>query len=614
MGRVNQVGMRTVSFGLVVLLFAWSGAALAQVLKSEPTFEVIIDENVMVPMSDGTLMAVDVYRPDAEGKFPTLLERTPYNKSNFVGNAYFAERGFVYVESDTRGRFNSKGAFYPFLDDAWLENRDGFDTVNWVAKQPWSNGEVGVAGGSHTGQTAYMIGPTQPEPMKAIFARESASNLRDHWVFRGGAFEHGFITAWTARTFGPNVIEKAYEGAQRDNELAKLASAVADQANGYWNLPLNEYPVFKSTPGWQFYYDWVTNAKDGPYWWQQAIELKHNRFEVPVFHLGGWYDIFQDGTIKNFLGIQKNGATELARNNQKLVIGPWVHGPSNVGKTEVGEMMFPGADIYPDGDELSYDTLRRRWFDVWNKGMDTGFTKEPPVLIYVMGDNKWRFEDEWPLARTQYTNYYFGGGQSGTIVSVNDGTLSAKTPQGAQNADSYEYDPLNPIMSNGGNALFIANGPLDQRESNARSLTYTSAVLTEDLEVTGPIKAVLHAMSSAVDTDWVVTLTEVYPDGRSMLIQDGILRARFRGSQTDPTLIEPGKIYEYEVDLWATSNVFKAGNRIRVAVQSSNFPRWDRNLNTAESPETGAKSVVALNTVFRDSVRPSHIVLPVIPR
>lgn len=613
MNTSNRVGVCGISLGLVVLLTTWSATVLAQ-SKAEPIYDIIVEEDVMIPMSDGTLLATDVYRPDVEGKFPALVERTPYNKSSFVGNAYFAERGYVYVEQDVRGRFKSAGVFYPFLDDAWLERRDGFDTVQWITEQPWSNGVVGATGGSHSGQTAYMIAPTQPPALKAIFARESASNLRDHWVFRGGAFEHAFITAWATRLFGPNIVERAYEGEKKENELSKLKSAIEDQANAFWHLPLSEYPVFKSTPGWQFYYDWVTNANDGPYWWQQAIELKHNRFAVPVLHLGGWFDIFLDGTIKNFVGIQKNGATPLARNNQKLIIGPWYHGPSYVGKTEVAEMVYPGADTYPDGEELNYDTLRRKWFDVWNRAQDTGFIDEPPVLIYVMGDNKWRFENEWPLARTQYTNYYFGGGHSGTIDSVNDGTLSAKAPEGAQSADSFKYDPLDPIMTIGGATLFIPNGPRDQREADARSLTYTSDILTEDLEATGPVKAVLYGMSSAVDTDWVVKLSEVYPDDRSMLVADGILRARFRDSQTNPTLIEPDKIYRYEVDLWATSNAFKAGNRIRVSVHSSNFPRWDRNLNTAESPETGAKSVVALNTIVRDELRPSHIVLPIIPR
>jgi putative CocE/NonD family hydrolase len=333
-----------------------------------------------------------------------------------------------------------------------------------------------------------------------------------------------------------------------------------------------------------------------------------------VYHVGGWYDIFLAGTLNNYTGIRSHGATPEARHNQKLIVGPWIQGPDNVGKVEVGEMNYPGADTYPDGEALNYATLRRKWFDVWLKDMDTGFTKEKPVLLYVMGNNVWRFEDSWPLARAQDTLFYFHGGSSGSSASLNDGLLSMEKPADAQSPDSFKYDPLDPVMTVGGNTLFIPSGPRDNRQAEQRSLTYTSEVLNEDLEVTGPVTAVLYGMSSAVDTDWTVTVTDVYPDGRSMLVVDGIQRARFRDSQTDPTLIEPDKIYRYEVDLWATSNVFKAGHRIRVSVQSSNFPRWSRNLNTAESPETGARSVVALNTVFHDELRPSHVVLPVVPR
>jgi putative CocE/NonD family hydrolase len=328
---------------------------------------------------------------------------------------------------------------------------------------------------------------------------------------------------------------------------------------------------------------------------------------VPVAHLGGWYDIFLNGTIKNYLGIQARGGGG-ARGNQKLVIGPWIHGPKNVGAVQVGALTFPGADL------VQYNEIRLPWFDHWLKGMHTSAVDEPSVLIYVMGDNAWRAEHEWPLARTRYTKFYFHGGTSGSIASLNDGTLSTAAPRGAESPDTFRYDPLDPIPTLGGNTLFIPSGPQDHRDADARSLTYSSEPLPADLEVTGPITAVLHAMSSAVDTDWVVRLTDVYPDGRSINIADGILRARYRESRTTPTLIEPGTLYEYTIDLWATSTVFKAGHRLRVSVHSSSFPRWDRNLNTAESPEVGARTEVALNTIFHDELRPSHIVLPVIPR
>lgn len=611
MGYRRRIWSITVA-GLAAVIALSGRPALAAHERSEPGGEVVVEENVMVPMSDGTRLAADIYRPRAAGRYPALVERTPYDKKNSseiqVGaHRFFAERGYVVVIQDTRGRYASDGVFYPNLDDAWLARRDGFDTVQWIAQQPWSNGKVGVIGGSQSGQTAYMIGPTQPPALTSMFVRESASDLHEEWFYRGGAFEHGFVTGWTGISFGSDILRRSLTGRELEAALGTLKAFADNRANFYWYLPLVEFPVFKIAPGFRFYYDWVKNANDGPYWWQQDVGLRHHLFQVPVYHLGGWYDIFLIGTIRNYLGIRDTGGPA-ARPNQKLVIGPWIHGPKNVGVTTVGALTFPGADA------VQYNEIRLRWFDYWLKGLHTGVTDEPPVLIYVMGDNVWRTEERWPLAQTRYTTFYFHGGRSGSVDSLNDGTLSTAPPGATEHPDTFKYDPLDPVPTLGGNTLFIASGPQDHRDADARSLTYTSEVQGRDLEVTGPITAVLHAMSSAVDTDWTVRLSDVYPDGRSINIADGIVRARYRESRVAPTLLEPGKLYRYEVDLWATSNVFKAGHRLRVSVHSSNFPRWDRNLNTAESPELGATPQPALNTVFHDELRPSHIVLPVIPR
>jgi putative CocE/NonD family hydrolase len=593
----------------LALLFAGVPAAAQQL--SQPAYKVITERYVMVPMADGTRLAIDIYRPDAPGKFPALVERTPYDKTKSseiqVGaHTFFAERGYVFLVQDTRGRFASEGKFYPFLDDAWLSNRDGYDTVQWVAQQPWSDGKVGVLGGSYTGQTAYMIAPTQPPALRALFVRESAADLFDHWVYRGGAFELGFIATWSTRTFGPDIVARASpedpEGAKR-----RLDAAIASQEQDLRHLPLATYPPLRWAPGWQYFYDWVGHNQDGPFWWQQNVGRQHSRFQVPVAHLGGWYDIFLKGTIDNFQGLQKNAGTSLARANQKLVIGPWIHGPTNVGKVEVGELKFSGAD------EVDLNRTRLKWFDHWLKGIDTGVTSEPPILIYVMGENRWRTENEWPPARARITPYYLRAGAAGNAATLYDGQLSLQPPSAADDSASYAYDPSDPVPTLGGNTLYVPSGPADQRRAETKSLTFTSAPLQEDLEVTGPVRAVLHAKSSAVDTDWVVRLSDVYPDGRSILIVDGILRARYRESVTEPTLITPGHVYRYEVDLWATSNVFKAGHRLRVSVASSNFPRWNRNLNTAESPEVGTLFETAVNTIYFDAPRPSHILLPVIP-
>ncbi len=597
-------------FALALIIIAGSPAAAQQ--SSQPRYKVITERDVMVPMSDGTRLAIDIHRPDAPGKFPALVERTPYDKTKSseiqVGaHTFFAERGYVFLVQDTRGRFASEGEFYPFLDDGWLKNRDGYDTVQWIAQQPWSDGKVGVLGGSYTGQTAYMIGPTQPPAMQALFVRESASDLFDHWVYRGGAFELGFVAAWSTRTFGPDIVARAHGGADADNAKRRLDAAIARLDKDFWHLPLTAYPPLDWAPGWRYFYDWVGQNKDGPYWWQQNLGLNHHRFQVPVAHLGGWYDIFLKGTIENFLGLRKHAATALARDNQKLVIGPWIHGPTNVSKVEVGEMRFPGAD------QVDFNAIRLKWFDHWLKGIDTGVTREPPILIYVMGANRWRTENEWPPARARFTPYYLRAGQGGSAATLYDGNLSVQPPTGAEGPARYEYDPRDPVPTLGGSTLFIPTGPTDHRKADVRSLTFTSEPLKEDLEVTGPVKAVLYATSSAVDTDWVVRFSDVHPDGRSILIVDGILRARYRESKRAPTLIEPDRVYRYDIDLWATSNVFKMGHRLRVSVTSSNFPRWDRNLNTAEGPEIGAHPRTAFNTVFFDPQRPSHIVLPVIP-
>jgi uncharacterized protein len=602
-----------IAVALLLAVFTVAPRISAAQTASEPRFEVIVEENVMVPMTDGTKLAADIYRPKADGKFPALVERTPYDKKvsseiRVDAHLYFAKRGYIFIVQDTRGRFASEGKFYPNLDDAWLTRRDGFDTVEWIAKQPWSDGQVGVIGGSQTGQTAYFIGPTQPAALKSMFVRESASDLHAHWYYRGGAFEHGFVTPWAANTFGPNVVVKNLEGEAQKAAAAALKHYSDNRKTMDMHLPLVDFPLFKDLPGFQFYYDWVRHQADGPYWWQQNVGLRHNMFTIPVYHLGGWYDIFLDGTIKNYVGIREKGGTPAARNGQKLVIGPWIHGPTNVSATTVGSLTFP------DADKVTLNDIRLRWFDYHLKGMDNGVMREPPVLIYVMGDNKWRQENEWPLARTQFTKYFFHRGPSGSIDSLNDGRLSTSPPKGAAAADAFLYNPGDPLPTLGGNTLFIATGPQDHRTVDARSLTYTSDPLDRDLEITGPVKAVLYGMSSAVDTDWTVRLSEVYPDGRSINIVDGIVRARYRNSPAQPELQEPNKVYQYELDLWATSNVFKAGNRLRVSVHSSNFPRWSRNLNTAESPEVGARYETAINTVLKDELRSSHIVLPIIPR
>ena len=563
-----------------------------------------------LPCGTGTVLRANITRPNVDGKFPVLLERTPYNKEggseNGVGSPeFFAQRGYVVIIQDVRGRFASDGDFYPFRDDGAGVNRDGYDTIEWAAVQPWSDGNVGTIGGSYSGATQYRNALSRPPHLRAMFVRESSADYYQEWVYRSGAFELAFDMAWAHGVTLTNLAHLA-EGEDFNRQEGRLERIKEEMDSWYERLPIHPCPFLEGLSDW--YNDWLQHPTDGGYWDTFNIDKFHDQVETPIYHQGGWFDIFLTGTFKHYVGIKQHGRTEKARQSQKLIVGPWVHGPGNINTQFAGEFDF-GVDAAKD-----FNEMRLPWFDYWLKGIDTGIMDTPPVRIFVMGRNEWRDEADWPLPDTQYTNYYLHSGQSSSIKSLNDGTLSSKPPEGSENPDSFVYDPLQPVPTQGGNTLNIPNGVYDQREVEQRCLTFTSEPLAEELEVTGPVKAVIYGLSSAPDTDWVVRLTDVHPDGYSRLLCDGILRARYRDSFEHPELLEVGKIYRYEIDMWATSNVFLPGHRIRVSVTSSCFPRFDRNLNTGGSIHKEAAGQVAINTVMHDEMRPSHIVLPVIKR
>ena len=571
---------------------------------SHPVHDVKVLRNVGATMRDRTVLYSDVYLPDAGGAFPVIIERTPYDKSGrfaAVGR-FYAARGYAVVIQDTRGRYTSEGDFYPFEHEGWQETRDGYDTVEWAASQPWSDGKVGMIGGSYSGVTQYGAAPTRPPHLAAMFVRESSSDYHEEWTYRGGALELAFSLYWAVymtKTGVPRLVAPDLVAAteQRLNE--------AFEQRGVWYefLPLGSMPVLDGLIGW--YRDWLEHPDDGPYWQQWNVAGQHDQIDVPIYHLGAWYDIFLRGTLENYKGIRDKGMSGRTRKGQKLIIGPWEHGPYGIGQSNLA-----GIDFGPEA-AVDLDALRLRWFDHHLKEMDTGLAEEPPVRIFVMGKNEWRYASNWPPEDLQYTGYYFHSAASGSAASLNDGSLSPVPPAGAEDPDSYTYDPHNPVRTRGGGTLGIPAGPYDQRPAEAGCLTYTTEPLQQGVEVTGPVTGVLYASSDALDTDWVVKLCDVYPDGRSILVADGILRARYRDSRESPSLLEPDRVYRCEVDLWATSNFFAEGHRIRVAVSSSNFPRFDRNLNTGGEFGKESQGVVALNTLFHDAERPSHILLPV---
>jgi putative CocE/NonD family hydrolase len=577
---------------------------------SQPEFETTFEQDVEVPMRDGAILRADMTKPDGPGPFPTLIERTPYGKGGGSENSvrapeFFARRGYAVLIQDVRGRFTSDGDFYPFRDDGAGVLRDGYDTVEWAATQDWCDGNVGMIGGSYSGATQYRAAMSRPPHLRAQFVRESSADYYREWVYRDGAHEHGFSLYW-ARVVTNQNLARLVPAQDLEQQQSMFKTIGDDIDDWYERLPLAPCPFLEGLADW--HNDFLAHPQDGPYWWELAVDRYHDQIETPIYHLGGWFDIFLAGTLKNYTGLRQRARTEAARRAQKLIIGPWIHGSSNTNVTKAGDIDF-GPDAARDINEL-----RLPWFDHLLKGQQTGILDEPPVQIFVMGRNQWRAEQDWPLPDTQYCKYYLHDGTSGSVDSLADGTLSANPPSGSEHPDSFEYDPDHPVASIGGNTLGIPGGAVDHREIDERCLTYTSAPLETELEVTGPVKAVLYAMSSAPDTDWVVRLEDVDGDGFSRNVCDGILRARYRNSYEHPEPLEPGKIYRFEIDLWATSNAFLPGHRLRVAITSSCFPRFDRNLNTGGPIHREAKGLIAINTVLHDQERPSHIVLPVIDR
>lgn len=562
------------------------------------TNEFTVLTDLVQPMRDGTRLRADLYLPKGDGPFPTLVERTPYTKENSSemragAPQFFAERGYAVLVQDVRGRFKSEGRYIPFHDDGWGVNRDGYDTVEWVAAQPWCNGKVGTIGGSYSGATQYRMAPTRPPHLRAMYVRESSADYHGEWVYRGGAFELAFMHEWTVRWTYNNLARLA-PPAEYDRLKGILEKANDEASSWLKQLPLNPNPLVAGLDDW--YNDFLSHPDDGPFWWRWNIERMHHEIETPMVHCGGWFDIFLIGTIKNYLGMKAKARTAEARHGQRLIIGPWVHGPLGTATSVQGEVDFGPAAIH------DYNELRLPWFDYWLKGQNNGVLDQPPVELFVMGEDKWRSADTYPLPNTQQTPWYLH----------ESGKLNPAASAGAESADSYLYDPNDPVPTLGGNTLNIANGAYDQRPIEGRCLVYTSEPLPHDLTIIGPVTCILHAMSSAPDTDWVVRLTDVHPDGFSRYLCDGILRARYRAAQTTPTLLTPHQIYEFVVDLWATANTFKAGHRIRVAVTSSCFPRFDRNLNTGGPFGLEASGQAAINTIFHDAMRPSRILLPVV--
>ena len=580
---------------LAAFLFALAASEFTALSRADTDkYEVTVERNAAAKMRDGVTLHADIYRPKADGKFPVLLVRTPYDKQGIMNfGLRAAERGYVVIAQDVRGRFTSEGEWYPFKN----ESLDGYDTVEWAAALPYSNGKVGMFGGSYVGATQYLAAIAKPPHLAGICPTVTASNYHDGWTYQGGAFEQWFDESWSSG-LALDTLRRRSEKGLNPFEGSKV-------------LPLLSYPVLEgpSPTGVALYFtDWLEHPNYDHYWKTISIEDHYADIQVPVLGVGAWYDIFLGGTLRNYVRLKTEAGTEAARHGQRLevTVGGHAGGGRKIGAVDFGEKL-------PKDD----DEAMLRWYDWLLKGQANGVEKEKPVKIFVMGKNEWREEDDWPLARAKSTRYYLHSAGAANGLSGN-GVLNSAAP-GEEKADQYIYDPGDAAPTIGGplccQALPTGVGPQDQRPAEERHdvLVYTTAPFTKDTEVTGPVSLDLYVSTSAVDTDFTGKLVDVWPDGFAENLTEGILRLRYRNSQEKPELANPGETYRITVDLWATSNVFLAGHKLRLEVSSSNFPRFDRNLNTGEEQARATRMIKATNVVYHDKAHPSAVILPVLP-
>ena len=495
-----------------------------------------------------------------------ILARTPYDKNAVESiERVIADHGYIAIVQDCRGRYASEGAWYAFKN----EDTDGYDTVEWAAKVPGSDGRVVMWGGSYAAITQVLTAVASPPHLAGLAPFMVPSNFHEGVIYQGGAFEKLLADDWSGSVNADAVTHKP---------------------------PSDLHSI-------DFYRDWLLHPSYDKYWQLLTIDSRPQAIQVPVLYLSGWYDIFLSGALHNFESVSTGGLPAV-RAKQRLVVGPWTHGASE----KVGERDF--------GQAAALDPLLTiRWYDYLLKGAADPTSAQKPVRIYVMGSNVWRDEEAWPLARARSTRFYLHSGGKGNTLT-GDGTLSTDAP-GNEAFDQYVYDPAKPVPTNGGSLCCsgVKLGVFDQRPIEQRPdvLVYTSAPFKKNFEVTGWIPVDLYVKSSAVDTDLTVKLIDVRPDGYAQNLTDGILRLRYRNSPETQELMKPGEIYKVTVNAGATSNVFLPGHRLRIEVSSSNNPRFDTNANTATTPAVEINPVSATNTILHDSKHPSAILLPVIP-
>jgi putative CocE/NonD family hydrolase len=579
-------------------------APVSDPLLSQPKFEVKVEAGTKIAMRDGVKLATDIYLPQSKGKASVILIRTPYKKEMVeIQGRYYARRGYAVAIQDCRGRFGSEGVWEPFIN----EPKDGYDTIEWLAAQPWSNGKVGMIGGSYVGWVQWWAASQRPPHLVTIIP-----NVAPPDPFYNIPYEHGaffiFGAIWWADVLESKATgdfsgvafskigEKRYGQMLRALPVIDLDKAVLGKENAYWR-------------------QWIAHPTDDD-WWAPADFLHNLRdVNIPAFHQSGWFDGDGIGTKLNYLQMKEYGHP-----NQKLTIGPWGH--TDTAARKIGDHDFgPQAVI-----DLQRDYLR--WFDYWLKGVDNGIAREPLVSIFVMGSNQWLHGNSYPLPETKFTKLYFSGAGKANS-SKGDGRLTFDEPPPGAPPDKYVYDPGDPTpdpdfyetTEEQDKQVRSADEKKSEAEAHHEKVTgerqdilvYQTEVLREPLTFAGPVSATIYASSSAQDTDWFATLVEIEKDGKTFTLAAGKLRARFRNSVHKPEPLNPGQIYEYKLDLWQTGITVPAGDRLRVEVASADFPMFSRNLNTGGHNETETAFVSARQVIYHDKQHPSHVLLPVIP-
>jgi hypothetical protein len=566
-------------------------------------------------MRDGVTLMSNVYRPAAGGPYPVLLARLPYGKDLPLGTSFLdpvkaAGAGYIVVVQDVRGRYRSEGKFVPFV----REYEDGYDTVEWAASHPKSNGSVGTYGLSYFGKTQWHAAVMRPPSLKSMAPALTWGNHLNGVQMRGGVQELGLMQFWAQSSLTLDLLFRKYDEDREKigEKLPSLVSTIDEllAGGGYDVLPLTDLPNPDELA--PFVEGGFGRGVDHEGWDYLNIEGKYDSVDAPTFHIGGWYDCFVGETLKQYEAMKARSSGAGMR-PPRLMVGPWTHG---VFESTLGDLDF---GIGSSGTFLDYagdlTDSHLRWFDATLKGEEGALEGTPPVKLFVMGENRWRGHEEWPPPGSHEEEWFL----------ISGGSLRREPGRAGDDPARYDYDPDDPVPTVGGSILMAdihRPGPRDQRgiEERPDVLLYTSQVLESPYTVLGSVYVTLFAASSAPDTDFVARLVDIYPDGLAICVTDGILRASARESYQAPGVvrpvapspIEPGEVYEYVIDLWATGITFLQGHRIRVEVTSSSHPRWERNLNTGEGAFGSSRTEVAHQTVFQDAGRPSRITLNVV--